>query len=111
MTSTGGPDSSGLNPGRHDAVVVDARWTSGNSASALELALTLVSGSHKGEVVDLEFPGGSPGLARALASLGVELPAGGGTDGDILTAGALGMPCTLVLVRDADGNLGYALDP
>lgn len=106
-----GPTDRDLAPGRHDAVVVDARWRTGTDPKVLELSLTLVTGDLRGAVVDVGFASGGPGLTRALASLGVAPPEVGDDTGEATTAGVLGMPCTLVLARDAAGNLGYALDP
>ena len=51
----------GLDAGRHDAVVVDARWDPGSDPPVLELSLTLLAGRVKGEVVEIGFVAGSPG--------------------------------------------------
>lgn len=99
-----------IGTGRHDAVVVDARWDADPEGTpAFALSLTLIGGAHKGDVVDIAFADASASLRRALTVLGVA-PADM-HDRDVVTAGVLGMPCTLVLVRDAEGTLGYALDP
>lgn len=106
-----GHAGTGLAPGRHDAVVVDARWRAGTRPPVLELSLTLVAGALKGEVVEIGFVGGGAALGRALAALGVARPTGGDDSGDAVIGDVLGMPCTLVLARDSAGNLGYALEP
>lgn len=99
-----------IGTGRHDAVVVDARWdTDAEGTPALALSLTLIAGALKGEVVEIAFADASPPLARALTVLGVAPE--DAHDWDVVTAGVLGMPCTLVLVHDAEGTLGYTLDP
>jgi len=100
-----------LDAGRHDAVVVDARWDKATDPHVLELSLTLLTGAVKGEVVEIGFTAGSAALGRALAALGLDMNAVTPGDTDLVTAGALGMPCTLVLARDRDGALGYALEP
>lgn len=106
-----GPTGRDLAPGHHDAVVVDAHWRTDTDPQVLELSLALVTGTLRGEVVEVGFASGGTALARALASLGVAPPEAGDDTGEATTAGVLGMPCTLVLARDAAGNLGYALEP
>lgn len=98
-----------IGTGNHDAVVVDALWSTHDDATSLTLSLTMLGGAVKGEVVEVTFPGGTHALTRALTVLGVA--PSDVHDHDIVTAAVLGMPCTLVVVRDPDGALGFALAP
>lgn len=103
-----GPDV--LDPGRYDAVVVDAVWHDEPDVTpALVLELTLTAGSHKGTVVDVAFVVGSASTAQALAALGVTRAIEGGDEA--VAIDVLAMPCTLVVVRDDVGRTGYALEP
>lgn len=96
--------------GSHDAVVVDALWGADDDGRpTLTLSLTMLGGALKGGVVEVAFADASPALARALTVLGVG-PANV-HDHEFVAAAVLGMPCTLVVVQDGEGAIGYALDP
>jgi hypothetical protein len=94
-----------LSDGRHPAIVVDAGWAKVSGADVLGLDLTLLSGTAKGTVVHVAMEKDSAALQAALSALGVS-----DEDEDGVVMDVLGMPCTLVVITDAAGRTGLAIE-
>jgi hypothetical protein len=102
-----------LPPGRHDVILVDARWRTGDvgtAPSAIDVDCAFTAGERKGAVVTVPLDVGSPAYGQLLALLG-RVDAVAGAD-DVETA-ALAFPCTLVVTIGDDGpggGFGVAFD-
>ncbi len=97
-------DLTPLASGNHEAFVVDASWTAGDTP-AFALCLTIIAGVHKGDVVELTIETGTAAYRGALAAFYLDETAPGD---ETATTHVIGLPVELVVARDG-GRVGYGL--